>query len=67
MVPSPSRPTFPGVKPLHEATRMTNVAEQIHGMTEEEVYHCLSKVTHSPKAGMSQRALESPFGGGMTC
>jgi hypothetical protein len=48
---------FLAVKPLHKTSRMSDIAERIQGMTEEEVYYWFSKVTHTSTAGRSQRAL----------
>ncbi len=48
---------FLAVKPLRKTSRMADVSEQIHGMSEEEAYYWFSKATHPQTARRSQKAL----------
>jgi hypothetical protein len=45
------------VKPLHKATRMADISEQIQGMTEEETYYWFSKMTDPRQGRRSQKAM----------
>ena len=45
------------LKPLRKTRRMGDICEKVQGMTEEQVYYWFSKVTQSPTAGRSQRAV----------
>jgi hypothetical protein len=45
------------VKPLRKSSRMSDISEQIQGMTEEEAYYWFSKVTDRSRASRSQKAF----------
>jgi hypothetical protein len=48
---------FLSVKPLRKTSRMSEISEQIQGMTEEEAYYWFSRVTDSGRSSRSQKAL----------
>jgi hypothetical protein len=48
---------FLAVKPLRKMTRMTTIAEQVRGMTDEEAYYWFSKTTTAATARRAQRAM----------
>jgi hypothetical protein len=48
---------FLAVKPLRKVARMTNISEQVRGMTDEEAYYWFSKATSATAARRAQRAL----------
>jgi hypothetical protein len=45
------------VKPLRKTTRMSDVAEHIHNMSDEEAYYWFSKTANAQDGRRSQRAL----------
>ncbi|MCE9554576.1 MAG: hypothetical protein K8T91_14555 [Planctomycetes bacterium] len=48
---------FLAVKPLRKTTRMSDVAEHIDGMSDEEAYYWFSKTANAEHGRRSQRAL----------
>ena len=48
---------FLAVKPLRKVIRMTNISEQVRGMTDEEAYYWFSKTTSTATARRAQRAM----------
>jgi len=48
---------FLAVKPLRKTSRMSDISEQIQGMTEEEAYYWFSRVTDAGRGSRSQKAL----------
>lgn len=48
---------FLSVKPLRKTSRMSDISEQIQGMTEEEPYYWFSRVTDAARSSRSQKAL----------
>lgn len=48
---------FLSVKPLRKTSRMTDISEQIQGMTEEEAYYWFSRVTDARRGARSKKAL----------
>ncbi len=48
---------FLSVEPLYKPSRMSDIVEQIQGMTEEEAYNWFSSVTDAVRSSRSQNAL----------